>query len=167
MSSLKPITKAGITGALAKVERYRLLNDAVAAESICLDVLEVDPDTQEALDALVLTISDQLDSARNDGVTRARQLLPRITNEYRRLYLSGIICERRAKAHIHKGGFGAGEAAGDWIREAMGWYEKAERVRPADNDEPLLRWNTCVRMLARHEPAGRFDPREYEPAIGE
>jgi len=167
MSSLKPITAAGIPGALAKVERYRLLNDAAAAESICLDVLEIDPENQAALDSLVLAISDQLDTEGTDGVFRARKLLPRVTNEYRRLYLSGIICERRAKAHVQRGGFGSGEAAGDWIREAMDWYEKAEKVRPADNDEPILRWNTCVRMLARHEPAGRFEPGEYEPTIGE
>jgi hypothetical protein len=165
--SLKPITKSGIPSALKKVERYRLLNDAVAAESICLDILEIAPENQEALDALVLTISDQLDQELTEGVTRARKLLPRITSEYRRNYLNGIICERRGKAQLIGGALGSSEVAADWFREAMGWYAKAEAMRPADNDESILRWNSCVRMLGKHEPSGRFEPREYEPTIGE
>src|SRR5688572_877323 len=95
---LKPITTAGIPSALKKVERYRLLNDAVAAESICLDILEIAPEHQEALDALVLTITDQLNEELAEGVARARKLLPRIKDDYRRHYLAGIICERRGKA---------------------------------------------------------------------
>ena len=167
MSSLKPITRPGIPAALEKAERYRLLNDAVAAESICLDVLEIEPANQEALTSLVLAISDQLDAELTEGVARARTLLPRISDEYERLYLSGIICERRGKAQLHRGALGSAEVAADWFREAMTWYAKAEARRPAGNDESILRWNTCVRLLGRHEPIGRFDPREYEPTIGE
>src|SRR6185369_15918245 len=99
---LKPITREGISNALKKVERYRLLNDAVAAESICLDVIEIDPANQEALHALILSITDQLDHELTDGVARARKLLPRITDEYERHYLAGIICERRGKAQLHR-----------------------------------------------------------------
>jgi len=44
--NLKPITHQGIPAALEKAERYRLLNDSAAAESICLDVLDVDPKNQ-------------------------------------------------------------------------------------------------------------------------
>jgi hypothetical protein len=167
MSSLKPITRPGIPAALEKAERYRLLNDAIAAESICLDVLEIDPENQDALMSLVLAISDQLDTELTEGVTRARTLLPRITDEYERAYLSGIICERRGKAQLHGGALGSAEVAADWFREAMTWYAKAEVMRPPGNDESILRWNTCVRLLGRHEPIGRFDPREYEPTIGE
>jgi hypothetical protein len=165
--NLKPISPAGIPSALRKVERYRLLNDAVAAESICLDVLEVDAANQEALHALILAITDQLDDEGTQGVARARQLLPRIQDEYERHYLAGIICERRGKAQVHRGALGAGEVAADWFREAMTWYEKAEAMRPPNNDESILRWNSCVRMLGKHEPSGRFEPREYEPTIGE
>jgi hypothetical protein len=167
MASLKPITREGIPSALRKVERYRLLNDAVAAESICLDILEVDPGNQDALDSLVLTISDQLDRELTEGVARARILLPRVESEYRRHYLNGIICERRGKAQVSQGALGASEVAADWFREAMTWYAKAEAIRPANNDESILRWNSCVRMLGKHEPSGRFEPREYEPTIGE
>ena len=44
-----------------------------------------------------------------------------------------------------KGGPGSGYVAYELLREAMGWYEKAEALRPAGNDDALLRWNTCVR----------------------
>ena len=57
--NLKPITHEGIPSALQKAERYRLLNDSAAAESICLDVLDVDPGNQEALVSLLLAITDQ------------------------------------------------------------------------------------------------------------
>ena len=114
MSSLKPITPAGITAALQKAERYRLLNDAVAAESICLDVLDIDADNQEALVSLVLSITDQLDHELTEGVARARKVLPRVTDEYERTYLAGIICERRGKAQLHRGALGSAEVAADW-----------------------------------------------------
>ena len=39
----------------------------------------------------------------------------------------------------------------------------AEQMRPHGNDEAILRWNTCVRMLGRHEPAAA--PSEYVPAL--
>jgi hypothetical protein len=29
----------------------------------------------------------------------------------------------------------------------MTWYEKAEAARPAGNDDAILRWNACLRLL--------------------
>ncbi len=161
--NLKPITREGIPSALQKAERYRLLNDSSAAESICLDVLEIDPMNQEALIALLLSITDQFGEEMSDGVHRARDVLPRIHDEYERTYYSGIICERRARALLHRGALGSADVAAEWFREAMSWYEKAEAMRPHGNDESILRWNTCVRMLSRHERVE--SPREYEPAL--
>ena len=161
--NLKPITREGIPAALQKAERYRLLNDSSAAESICLDVLEIDPTNQEALVALLLSITDQFGEEMSDGVHRAQEVLPRISDEYERTYYAGIICERRARAQLHRGALGSAEVATEWFREAMKWYEKAESMRPAGNDEAILRWNTCVRMLSKHER--EESPREYEPAM--
>jgi len=45
----------------------------------------------------------------------------------------------------------------------MRWYERAEGMRPSGNDEAILRWNTCARLLGRHERANVY--REYEPAL--
>jgi hypothetical protein len=38
-------------------------------------------------------------------------------------------------------------------------------MRPPGNDEAILRWNTCVRMLGRHERV--HAPADYEPVLGE
>lgn len=160
---LKPITHEGIPAALQKAERYRLLNDSSAAESICLDVLDVDPTNQTALISLLLAITDQFADDMADGVQRARAVLPRLADEYDRLYYAGIISERRARAYLHHGALGSSDVAAESYREAMMYYDKAERIRPAGNDEAILRWNTCVRMLGRHERAPSHH--EYEPAL--
>lgn len=163
---LKPITREGVPAALHKAERYRLLNDSSAAESICLDVLEVEPENQQALITLLLSITDQFVDDAGDSVKRARDVLPRLKDDYKRAYYSGIISERKAKALLHRGGLGVEAVAHDWFRDAMRWYEKAEAMRPSGNDESILRWNTCARLLSRHEP---MQPKhdEYEPALGE
>src|SRR3954465_2410942 len=96
--NLKPITREGIPAALQKAERYRLLNESSAAESICLDVLEIDPGNQEELVSLILSITDQFTEEIAEGVHRAREVLPKLSDEYERTYYAGIICERRARA---------------------------------------------------------------------
>jgi hypothetical protein len=160
---LKPITREGVPAALQKAERYRLLNESAAAESICLDVLELEPENQDALVALLLSITDQFGDELAEGVPRARAVLPRLTDEYERAYYAGIICERRGNAQLHRGALGSAEVASQSFHEAMTWYEQAEKMRPAGNDEAILRWNTCVRMLAKHEREDAGP--EYEPAL--
>lgn len=146
----KPISKEGVPAALQKAERYRVINDPTSAESICLDVLMVSPDDQQALVTLLLAITDQFGEAPTEGVRRAQKVLPRLRDEYKRAYYAGIICERCAKAQLRSGAPKSGEMAYHWLREAMSWYENAESRRPAGNDEAILRWNTCGRLLARH-----------------
>ena len=163
---LKPITREGIPAALQKAERYRLLNDSSAAESICLDILSLDPENQQALVMLLLSITDQFGEDHGNGVTRAREVLPKLKDEYKRHYYSGIIAERKAKAVLTSGAMGVDEVAHDWFRDAMKSYEKAEASRPSGNDEAILRWNTCARMLDRHAPK-RPTREEFEPALGE
>lgn len=148
---LKRISRESIPMALQKAERYRVINDPSSAESICLDVLQVDSRSQEALTTLLLAITDQFAEAPAEGARRAQELLPRLEDEYKRAYYAGIIAERCAKAHLRRGTMGAGELAYHWFRQAMGWYEKAETRRPAGNDEAILRWNTCARILMREE----------------
>jgi hypothetical protein len=156
----KPITKEGIPAALQKAERYRIINDPTSAESICLDVIAVSPENQQALVTLLLAITDQFGSAPTEGVRRAQAILPRLHDQYKRAYYAGIICERCAKAQLRSGAPKSEEMAYHWLREAMEWYEKAESQRPAGNDEAILRWNTCIRLLARHP---RLRPGDEEP----
>ena len=166
---LKRITKEGIPAALQKAERYRLLNEPSAAESICLDVLEVDPDHQQALVTLVLAIADEFAEGvyegTSEGTRRAREVLARVRDEYKRNYYHGIICERRGKAQIRQGHPRSTEVAYGWLREAMDWYEKAEAMRPAGNDEAILRWNTCARILERNPALAPAPDEAYEPSL--
>jgi hypothetical protein len=165
MFELKPISPAGVAAALHKADRYRLINDPSSAESICLDVLELDPTNQEALVSLLLAITDQFVMGPTEGVRRARELLPRITDGYKRAYYSGIVCERCGKAQIQRGGLGAESMAYDWFREAMDWYEQAQAQRPSGNDESILRWNTCARLLARNPHLRPRDEERVEPSL--
>ena len=149
----KPISKDAIPSALAKAERYRLLNEPAEAESICLDVLRLEPDNQQALVSLLLSLSDQFDHDAPDAVSQAQALLPRLKGEYARAYYAGIVAERRGKARLRLGGPACGRVAHGFLREAMSLYEKAEGLRPAGNDDALLRFNACLRILERHPHA--------------
>ena len=60
MFELKPISHESVAGALAKAERYRLLNEPGEAESICRDILEIEPGNQQALISLILALTDQI-----------------------------------------------------------------------------------------------------------
>ena len=158
---LKPISPGSVRAALQKAERYRVINDPASAESICLDVLTVEPGNQQAVITLLLAITDQFGEGPTEGVRRAREVLPRLDDEYKRAYYAGIICERCAKAQLRPEIQGSGEKAYHWFREAMGWYEKAEAQRAPGNDEAILRWNTCARLLDRN---AHLRPRAEEPA---
>jgi hypothetical protein len=156
MYDLKPLSREAIPAALEKAQRYRLLNEALEAESICRDILAADPANQEATVTLLLALTDQFEERPNPCLEQARQLLPQIGDEHGRHYYAGIICERRAKAQLKRGGMHAGYIAHDWFKEAMDHFEKAAEIRPPGNDGAILRWNTCARILManpRLEPA--------------
>ena len=165
MYQLKPITASGIPGALEKAERYRLLNEPDAAESICLDVLEVDPANQEALVMLLLARTDQFAGAHGASEAAAREVLPRLTSEYERAYYAGLIAERRGKALLSANWPGSQPMAWQCFRDAMKWYEKATALRSPGNDEALLRWNTCARVLNTHAHLAARGEEEYQPVL--
>jgi hypothetical protein len=160
---LKLLSQDSIPGALAKAERYRLLNQPAEAESIYLDVLQVEPHNQEALVGMLLAITDQFGDGQHGSVGRAREILPRIADEYDRAYYAGIICERRAKAVLRHAGPGAVAMADDLLREANRHYERAETLRPPGNDDALLRWNACTRLLMRYARVPAGPEERYEP----
>jgi hypothetical protein len=148
MFPLKPLHEDAVEAALVKAERYRLLNEPGEAESICLDVLAIEPDNQPARIALLLALTDQF-AEDGHAYQRARDVLAGITGEYERAYYGGIIAERRAKAQLTRR-VGASMGTFEWLLEAMNSYERAEAIRPPGNDDALLRWNACVRFLERH-----------------
>jgi hypothetical protein len=152
MFNLKPLTRDAIPRALEKAERYRLLNEPAEAESICLDVLQVDSVNQQALVLRLLAATDQFTDGLAPHRAAALDMLRQLQSEYERAYYSGVIAEREGKAHLHHAGHGARASARECFHEAMEFYERAEYIRPAGNDDALLRWNACARQLM-HLPA--------------
>src|SRR5579871_4894241 len=163
MFELKPISREAIPEALAKVERYRLLNEPWQAESICEDVLRIDPQNQHAQVMLLLSLTDQF--GKGISAAKAREVLLRLEGEYERAYYAGIIAERWAEALLRQGSPGAGFTAYQSLREAMEHYEKAEALRPPGNDDALLRWNTCARLLMRNPELRPRGEEKFEPAF--
>ena len=152
MFELKPLSTEAIPAALEKANHYRLLNEPAAAESICLDILAVDPENQEALIDIVLAMADRFGKDYAVGDTHVQEFLPRIKDEYDAPYYTGIVYERRAKAILAKEGVNAFEL----FRQAMDCFERAEAIRPAGNDDAILRWNGCARIIQRN----KLEPRE-------
>jgi tetratricopeptide (TPR) repeat protein len=150
---LKPISKAAVPKAIKRAEQYRLLNEPEQAESICLDILAAQPGDQYALTVLILAITDQFGREGSAGVRQANEYITRLDDEYQRLYYGGLVLERQARAYLTRGK--SRVAAYDCFREAMEQYEKAERLRPEDDDSALLRWNACLRTIRK----GQLQPR--------
>lgn len=163
MFQLKRLSHDAVPAALEKAMRYRLLNEPMEAESICRDVLEVEPDNQEALTTLVLALSDQFPEHLGPAFHEAQELVKRLATDYERAYYAGIICERRGKAHLGQQTIDHGGHAYDWYRKAMAHYEQAEKLRPAENDDALLRWNTCARTLMNYPEVQPTEDRPSSP----
>lgn len=157
MFNLKPLSREAIPAALEKATCYRYLNESAEAESICLDILEVQPDNQQALITLILALTDQFARELSQPFRKAREAVQRLTDDYCRIYYRGIICERRAKVHFERGGPGSGHLAYDWFRQAMEAYEKAIDRRLAGNDDAILRWNACARVIMNNAAVAPAD----------
>ncbi len=163
MDELKRLSKEAIPAALEKAERYRLLNEPAEAESICLDVLASDPKNQRALITLLLAVTDRFSKGYGVSGTQANKLLAQLEGEYERAYYAGILAERRAKARLAQDSPGASHYAYDNLREAMACFETAEAIRPPGNDDALLRWNTCARMIEKNRLVAREEERLEPP----
>jgi tetratricopeptide (TPR) repeat protein len=142
---LKSISKAGISEALAKAELYRYLNEPEESESICRDILGIDPQQQLALRLLGLAITDQFTGTVGDRYNEVEELFQRLADSYERHYYSGILYERRAKAQLCSGQ--SPHALLPLFERALNCFAEAEKIRPAGNDDAILRWNRCVRLL--------------------
>jgi tetratricopeptide (TPR) repeat protein len=166
MFNLKPISRDSVDGALAKAERYRLLNEPHEAESICRDILQVDPANREARISLILALTDQLPQEER-AYALAMEEISRLETSYDRAYYSGIAWERRAKARYQSGRMGSGGSVYDWIVKALELFEEAERLRPPGNDDAILRWNACVRFLEHHKELSARPEERPEPILSE
>jgi len=147
MFELKPISPEAIPAALEKANRYRLLNEPSAAESIYLDILAIDADNQDAIKNLVLAMSDRFGKDYAVSDTNINEYVAKLHDEYQRAYYTGIVYERRAKATLAKGGLQAYEL----FVQAMEWFERADAMADEGNEEAKLRWNGCARIINRNK----------------
>ncbi len=157
---LKSISKSGIDEAISKAELYRYLNEPEETESICHDILAIEPGHQIALRLLAMAITDQFDGSTVDRIGEAEAIVHRLTDRYEKLYYMGIVQERRAKALLRAGR--APHTLLPFFEEAMRCFSQAAEVRPPGNDDAILRWNRCVRILQSNPD---FAPEKYHMTI--
>lgn len=150
----KPLSYDAIPAALTKVERYRLLNEPECAESICRDILRVEPENQPARIGLILSLTDQFRHGLAKRFEEAVQLSDELYGEYEQAYYKGIIAERRATAHYKQRSPGSGSVTYRWLMKAMTFFDEAEACQSEDNNSAQLRWNTCARMIDRNDDIG-------------
>jgi hypothetical protein len=137
----RTLPRGAIPLALAKAERYRFLNEPEEAESICRDILAVEPGLEEALVCLLLSITDQFPRRQ---LGDAKEVAGRMRSEYDRAYCGGLILERWAKAQIDRV---PGNVTYHLITDAMKEYERALQLAGEDTPDAIMRWNFCVRLL--------------------
>jgi hypothetical protein len=150
MFTLKTLSREAIPASLEKAERYRLLKETFEAESICRDILQVDPQNQQALITLLLALTDGFKQQLNPAFQQAEQVLQRLGDRFCKAYYGGVICERRAKAHFERHEPGSGQMAYEWFRKAMTLYDQALLSCSPGNQDAVLRWNTCARILMQN-----------------
>jgi hypothetical protein len=101
MIQLKKISKESVSSALEKAERYRLLNEPSLTESICADILEIDPRNSKAIVTLLLAITDQFGSTAVMTSIAQDILAEELSDEYQQHYIiTAIICERKRKINL-------------------------------------------------------------------
>jgi hypothetical protein len=155
MIELKKFHAEAIPEAIEKANRYRLLNVPQLAESICLDVLTIEPDNQEVLVILLLSLSDQFsEKSFHLSKTRVNDLIAKLDDPYQKAYYKGLVCEKRGMATLQHQA--PSYVVYEWLDKAMHWYDEADKLSH-NNDDPVLRWNTCARII-NHNP--QIQPRE-------
>src|SRR5260370_23152118 len=134
---LKSISKAGIPEAIAKAELYRYLNEPEEAESICRDILAVDPAHQLARRMLGLAITDQFIGATIDRDAEVESIFQSLRDPYEQLYYTGLLLERHAKTHLLIGY--PPHILLPLIQEPMHCFTESDKILPASNDDSILR----------------------------
>jgi len=151
MSDLKTLSKEAIPEAIDKAKHYRVLNEPWHAESICLDILEISPDNQEATYIMILAITDQFGSKFKTSLRETLEKTSLVKDDYEKYYCKGLIYERQATTALKRATPRANYIAYDFLCSAMEWYEKAEKIKPRNNDETILRWNSCTRLMIKYK----------------
>jgi hypothetical protein len=165
MIKLIPLKAEAVGAAIEMAKRYRLLNEPEEAESICLDILKIAPDHQEAMITHLLALTDKFSSNGLDpAFFEAREVVEKLNSRYCRSYYSGIIYERRAKYHLRSGTIGSEAIAYEYYNKAMHAFDKALATCDPGNQDAVLRWNTCARFINSH-PELSLEESPQDPLI--
>jgi hypothetical protein len=165
MEQLKPLSKESIPKALIRAKHYRLLNEPWQASSICRDNLVVEPENQRALLYLVLSITDQFGANNSSFYTEANKLCNQLQNEYERYYYRGIIEERSGKAVLKRSSPRVTYIAYEYYRNAMHFFEKADKISSEDNQDAILRWNACIRGIQEFNLKPSPEEKGFQPFL--
>ncbi len=165
MPDLKPISKKSIPAALEKAKHYRLLNQPWQAESICRDILNADSDNQQVVYTLVLAMTDQFEGRHRKSLKKALEIAGKLQDKYQHEYGTGLIYERQALASLKRKTPRAGFIAYEYLARAMEHYANAEKVRPANDEESVLRWNSCIRLIRQNNLEPSPDEPEIQPFL--
>ncbi|HEC58032.1 hypothetical protein LCGC14_0627240 [marine sediment metagenome] len=154
--NLHDIHANSIDLALDRARQYRSLLEPEMAESICLDILNIDQDNQQALVLYILSLSDQLHHPDKQAQSKViQQAIEKLDSEYRRYYYAGLLSERQARFLLSQPM--SRSFAYDYFIEALQNYQLAEQMRPENNDEAILRWNSCIRTIQKEKLEPRRD----------
>lgn len=154
--TLHDIHADAIESALAKARQYRSLLEPEIAESICLDILNIDDNNQQALVIYILALTDQLHHTEKQSQIKLLQTtIARLESEYEQYYYTGIMNERRARFLIRQPM--SHSFAYDYFLEAIEAYRQAEKLSPEYNDDAILRQNSCVRIIEKEKLQARQD----------
>lgn len=141
---LKELGARNLGAALALAKHYRDLSQPEEAESICRDILRVNPEEGDALRTLGLALTDRFPTAWRTLFDEACSIFAKLDSEYERVYYTALAWERYAKAELEAG---HAQSALHAFEEAMQGFEEAERLSAADDPAPILHYNRCVRAL--------------------
>ena len=165
MLAIKPLSQDSIPKAVTRAKHYRLLNEPWQAESICRDILKVDPGHKLALLYLILAITDQFGAEKHSSYSETKDLCEQLTDDFERHYYRGIIEERSGKAILKRATPRVKYIAYEYYRLAMDFFEKAEKIQPKDNQDAILRWNACVRGIKEFNLKPSPDENRIQPFL--
>lgn len=129
-------------------------------ESICQDVLSLDPTNQEAVELLFRSRVSLLSKGLPRGVERAQELVPQFDGDFEKAFFSGLLRENQARYLLDRRGRQASSVAYNWFRHAMDDFEEANR-QDSTRIEATLHWNACLRTLQAN-PHCAPNPEEAE-----
>ena len=166
MLELKPVSKDLIPKALVKANHYRLLNDAWQAESICRDILQVDPNHQLVLLCLILAITDQFENEKGRTKSEeAKELCAQLNSKFEQKYYQGIISERLGITALLRNSPRVKYIAYEHLRAAMDFFEDAEKIQPKGNQDAVLRWNACIRRIKEFDLKSSPEDNSFQPFL--